>query len=270
MGAKWRSSKMVSVNGAAFKRARLAFRNQDESQLRGEYGYGSQEWLAAEAGVSPRTVNELETGRATLKTVDAVSKVLTIKGRGYILGYGEDSTTFRATGVVDFRPIINGRVSGNETAYLDESFLVALLPIVITVDDDFIDTALLRHMRMHLSVGNMNINFSWIYNVLINSRSSTWLGDEEDVSEVVIHTGESYQKSVMFKQDSSDPHSWREFVDFIKETDEKRILLTLTLEFEHFEKKDHIMVSIEEMKSLFELAYPKGYPYWIEPNALMI
>lgn len=270
MSAKWRSSKMVSVNGTSFKRARLAFKNQDESLQRGEYGYGSQEWLAAQARVSPRTVNELETGKATLKTVDAVSKILNIQGREYILGYGEEFTTFRATGVIDFRSTINGRLPECEEAYLDEAFLVTILPMVITVEDDFIDTALLKHMQMHLSVGDLNIKFSWIYNVHLNSRAQTWLGDEEDVREVDIHTGESYQESVMFKQDSFDIVSWGEFIAFIKETNEKRILLSTTLEFEHFKKKENVVISVEEVKALFERGYPQGYPYWIEPNALMV
>ena len=115
---KWRSSKKVTVDGIAFKRERLAFKSHDEV-LQGEYGHGSQEWLAEKAKISPRTVNALETGQATLKTVDAVSRVLDIKGRKYIQGYGEDFTSLRASGVVDFRSSISGRVPGNETAYLD-------------------------------------------------------------------------------------------------------------------------------------------------------
>lgn len=270
MKNNWTSAKKVIVNGLAFKRARLMLKNQDEVLTRGEYGEGSQEWLAEQARVSPRTVNELETGRATLKTVDAVSRVLSIKGRELIQGYGSDFTTFRATGAIDFRPTISGRIAGNEEKYLKSAFLVTIDPIVVTVDDDFIDTAKLQRMDLRLSVGSMKINFGWIYNVTLTSRAMTWLGDEEDVSEVNIFTREPYQQSVMFRQTSLEPVLWEQFINHLNSTSDSRVLLTLRLVFEHFEKTDHIMVAIEELRTLFEMAHPKGFPYWVQPNALMI
>ena len=270
MNKKWRSSQKVSVDGSAFSRARLAFKNQSGELKRGEYGYGSQEWLAEQAKVSPRTINTLETGQATLKTVDSVSKVLNVKGREFIQGYGADFTNFRATDVIDFRPIISGRLPGNEKAYLDAPFLLTLSPLVINVDDDFIDTSILKRMHLVLSVGDMKLDFKWLYNVSLTSRASTWLGDEEDVSEVVIHTGEAAQKSVMFRQDSSAPVSWKQFIDYIAATEDARILLTLTLVFEYFEKQGHIMVSVGELKGLFKSSYPPGQPFWIQPNAIMV
>lgn len=270
MSKRWKSSKMMSVNGVAFKRARLTFKNEGEDPKKGEYGHGSQEWLAEKARISPRTVNELEAGRATLKTVDAISNALSIKGRKYIKGYGEDSTTFRVTGVVDFRPIISGRLPGNEEIYRDTPFLVTLIPIVINVDDDFIDTAILQRMRLRLSVGDISIEFKWLYNVALTSRSSTWLGDEEEVNEVVIHSHEPYRESVMFRQDSTCPITWKQFTDHIMGTNDGRILLTLTLGFELFEKQDHIMVSVQELKNLLVASYPSGCPYWVQPNALMV
>ena len=266
----------MSVDGTSFKHARLASKNKDEIKKdeikRGEYGYGSQEWLAEQAKVSPRTVNELETGRATLKTIDAVSKVLAIKGRKYIKGYGEDFTTFRTTGVVDFRPGINGRQPGNETAYLNRPFLVTLDPVVIKVNDSFIDTATLLNMTLRLSVGDIEIDLSWLYNVSLTSCSGTWLGDEQDVSEIAISTNQPYQTSVMFNQDSLNSVSWKQFIDYIKITNDGRILLTLTLSFEHFKKQGHIIVSVEEMKALFKLSsnFPQNCPYWIQPKAIMV
>jgi len=266
---KWRSSKKVTVDGTAFKRARLKAKSQNNA-LQGEYGDGSQEWLAEHARVSPRTVNSLETGEATLKTVDAVSKVLGIKGRELITGYGEDFTTVRASNVIDFRSSISGREPGNEKAYLDEAFLVTLLPVVVLVDDDFIDAALLKKMLLKLSVGNLEIDFEWIYKVTLNARAQTWLGDEEDVSEVLIRTREPYQESIMFRQTSLRPMSWKGFIEHLNETDDGRVLLTTILKFEHFEKQEHIIISMEEIKALLEHSYPPGYPYWIEPKALMI
>lgn len=260
----------MSVQGAAFKRARLACKSQETTTKRGEYGHGSQEWLAEQARLSPRTVNELESGRATLKTVDAVSQVLSIKGRKYIQGYGEDFTLFRTPGVVDLRSGINGRVTGNETAYLKEPFLLTLDPIVITVDDDFIDSATLQRMMLQLSVGDLVIDFEWLYNVKLTDRSTTWLGDEEDVSEVAICTHTPYQTSVMFKQTDFDPMSWEQFIHYIQTTDDGRILLSLTLDFIHFKKQDHIIVSVEELRRLCEVSFPQDYPYWVQPKALMI
>lgn len=270
MSNKWRSSKKVSVSGSAFKRARLATRNEDEDLKRGEYGHGSQEWLAEQARVSTRTVNELEAGRATVKTVDAVSNVLAINGREYIQGYGEDFTTCRATGVVDFRPRISGRVPGNETAYLQAAFFVTLDPLVIIVDDDFTDTAKMQRMELNLTVGDMSIDFSWLYSVNLTNRATTWLGDEEDVREVDIITHEPHQKSYMFRQDSHKQISWEQFINHLEATDDHRILLTVKIVFEHFERQDHILVAVEEMKSLFEVSYPKKYPYWVQPKALMV
>ena len=104
----------------------------------------------------------------------------------------------------------------------------------------------------------------------LNSRAQTWLGDEEDVETVFIRTREPYQESVMFRQDSFATVSWKTFIDHVKMTEESRILLTVTLYFKHFQKQDHVLVSVEEMKGLFDWAYPKGEPYWIEPKALMI
>ncbi len=269
MSGTWRNLKQVKVDGTAFKRERLRFKNQDNTVNRGEYGYGSQEWLAEQARISPRAISSLERGKASVKTVDAVSKVLGIQGREYIWGYGADFTTFRTAGVIDFRSSINGRLPENETTYQDAPFLLTLLPIAITVDDDFISTATLQKLRLKLSVRGMEIDFIWIYNVLLTSRSNTWLGDEKDVSEVVIPVRETYQSSVMFRQDSLNSISWRQFINHIGETDDARILLTLTLEFERFEKEGYILISTEEIKGLFKWAYPHGYPYWIEPNALM-
>lgn len=270
MSKQWRSSKMLSVDGAAFNRARLACRSHVEKLLRGEYGYGSQEWLAEKARLSPRTVNELETGRATLKTVDAVSAVLGVKGREYILGYGEEFTTLRTPGVVDFRPSINGRESENKDHYLDDNFLITLDPLVIKVDDDFIDNVTLQQIKLKLSVGELNLDLSWIYKVNLTSRANTWLGDEEDAHEITIHTRQPYQASIMFRQDFFNAVSWRYFIDYVKNTDDTRILLMPTLIFEHFEKTDNIIVSVEEFRNLLNLSFPRGLPYWVQPNALMI
>ena len=110
----------------------------------------------------------------------------------------------------------------------------------------------------------------WIYKVILNGRAQTWLGDEEDVSDVLIRTREPYQESIMFRQTSLSPMSWKGFIDHLKETEDGRILLTVNLEFEHFNKQEHIIVSVEEIKVLFENSYPEGYPYWVEPKALMI
>ncbi|MCK5902586.1 MAG: hypothetical protein KAG28_05500 [Cocleimonas sp.] len=271
MRNKWRSSKMMSVHGEAFKRARLACKSRELSDMkRGEYGQGSQDWLAQQTRLSPRTVNELESGRATLKTVDAVSLILNIKGREYIQGYGEDFTTCRASGVVDFRAGLNGRIAGNETAYLTEPFLLTLDPLIIKVDDDFIDTVALQGILLTLSVGEMVLDFEWLYNVCLTDRSSTWLGDEEDISEVTIATRQPYQTAIMFKQDPFNSMSWEEFIVYIKKVDDARILLTLNLAFSYFKKQTHIIVSVEELRRLFELSFPQGFPYWVQPKALMV
>jgi len=270
MSKNWRSLKKTLVDGDAFRRARLAVEKRNENVKRGEYGHGSQDWLAEQADVSSRTINALEKGRATLRTVDAVSEVLSIKGRQYIQGYGEEFTTIRAPGVIDFRSSINGRMPENKTAYLDAPFMVTVDPVVITIDDDFIESASLQNMELTLSVDDMAIDFSWLYSVRLTSRSSTWLGDEEDVGEIEIITHEPYQQSYMFKQKYYNRVSWRQFIDHIGETVAKQVSIKLRLKFEHFIKEDSIIVSIEEIRFLFSTGYPKNHPYWVQPNALMV
>ena len=267
---KWHGTKKVIVDGAAFKQARLTHKNTNEELMLGEYGEGTQEWLAEKAHVSPRTITDLETGSATLKTIDAVSNALGIKGRQYILGYGKDFTTVQVTNVVDFRPIISGRASGNETAYLDSPFLVTLVPISVSFEDDFADTETIQQMRFKLTVGKLDIDFIWLYEVSLTSRASTWLGDEEEIKDATIYAGETFNKSIMFRQESIDTVSWKSFIDHITNTEDKRILITLTLVFEHFEKQEHIMISVEELRNMCNHSYPPNYPYWIQPNALMI
>lgn len=270
MSKKWRSSQKVSVDGNSFKRARLAFKNTDEDLTRGTYGSGSQEWLAEEAKVSPRTVFELEAGNATVKTVDAVSNVLKIMGRKFILGYGADFTKFHVASAVDFRPLISGRLPGNENAYLDEDFLITLIPLIVTLDDDFIDSSEIKNMQIVLQVGDMEIPFTWLYKVGLNSRATTWLGDEEEIGRAIVEKNNPYRESIMFKQSLIQTVSWHKFINQINETNDNRILLKLKITFDNFELQDHIMISVEELKGLFGVSYPLGYPYWVQPKALMI
>lgn len=268
MSNKWNRTKKVPVDGIAFKHARQKHKNTSEELMLGEYGAGTQEWLSKIARVSPRTITELETGHATLKTIDAISNALKIKGRTYILGYGEDFTAVQVTNVIDFRPIISGRETGNETAYLESPFLVTLVPISINLEDDFTDTASIKKMRLKLTVGTMDIDFVWLYQVSLTSRASTWLGNEEEIKDATIHTGEKFSKSIMFRQEK--PHSWKSFIDHIENTDDKRILIKLTVVFEYFQKQENIMISVRELRSMFKDSYPQNYPYWIQPDALMI
>lgn len=295
MRSTWNSRTKVTVAGDAFKTARIMIKSSDEAvrdkenQKRDLHGYGSQGWLAKKVqeeiktNVSPRTISSLEGGKASLRVIDAVSKILGIQGRQYILGYGEQATKVSITHFVDFRPTINGRIDGNEEAYAQMPFLVTLDPINIKIEDEFIEKTTLKGMKLRLSVGetyasegkDMIIDFVWLNNVNLTETAKTWLGDPEEVNEVTIKQGELYKQSVMFRQDSIPPVSWQTFCKYISEMGAKkdmeypRILLTLTLNFEYFEKQISVLVSLPEIKSLVENFYPEGCPYWIQPKALM-
>lgn len=289
MSGTWNSRKRVTVDGEAFKAARIMFKGDDEATREAEYqrrelhGYGSQGWLAEKAGVSLRAISSLEGGKASVAIVDAVSEALGIAGRKYIFGYGEQATRVSASRSIDFRPTINGRMEGNEEAYLNAPLLVTLAPINILIEDKFIDTAILKSMHLKLSIGeayrdvgkDMTIDFVWCYHVSLTPAANTFLGDPEEVSEVMIHTNEYFKKSVMFRQEAIPPITWKRFCDYILDVgsdesmENSRVLLTLTLTFEGFEKQVPILASIPEVKSLIENYYPPGCPYWIQPKALM-
>lgn len=289
MKSTWNSRTRVAVDGEAFRSARIMFKSTDKyleekkDHKRGDFPIGSQEWLGVKAGVSPRVVTSLENGKASINVVDAVSHALGItNGRQYILGYGEQATKVSAKHLVDFRPTINGHLEGNEEAYTKVPFLITIDPINIQLKDQFIDEAVLNSMQLRLSVGeayadmgkDLSIDFIWLNNVTLTEAAKTWLGDPEEVSEVTIKTGQPYKKSVMFRQDSSPPVTWESFCKYIREMGAKedmeypRILLSLTLKFEYFEKQIPVLISIAETKSLMENYYPEGCPYWIQPKAL--
>lgn len=289
MKTTWNSRKRVVVDGEAFKAARIMFKSDDEDtrdveyQRRELHGYGSQGWLAEKAGLSLRIISSLEGGKASVAVVDAVSNILGIPGRQYILGYGEQATKVIASHSIDLRPAISGRTEGNEETYLNTPLLVTLVPVNILIEDAFIEEAVLKSMHIRLSVGeaysdigkSMIMDFVWIYYVNLTSSAKTFLGDPEVVGEVRIKTNEIYKKSIMFSQESISPTTWKKFCEYIIEfgsdesLDHSRLLLTLTLKFENFEKQVPILVSIQEIKSLIENYYPKGCPYWIQPKALM-
>lgn len=289
MSSTWSSRKRVVVDGKAFKAARIMFKSDDEVVRDAEYkrkelyGYGSQGWLAEKAGVSTRAISSLESGKASVAIVDKVSEALGISGRQYILGYGEQAIGVSASHSVDFRPAISGFFKGHEETYSNMPFLVTLAPVNIVIKDNFIDTTTLKSMHLRLSVGeaysdigkDMAIDFTWVYHVNLTTSAKTFLGDPEEVSEVSIRTNEIYNKSVMFRQDSVPPITWKKFCDYIVEigSDESmgysRVLLTLTLKFDYFEKQVPILVSVSEIKSLIENYYPIGCPYWLQPKALM-
>lgn len=285
----WNSRKRVVVDGEAFKAARVMFKSDDiairdaEYQRKELHGYGSQGWLAEKAGLSLRAISSLEGGKASVAVVDAVSNILKISGRQYILGYGEQATKVSASHSIDLRSTINGRVEGNEETYLNRPFVITLAPVNILIEDAFIEEAVLKSMHIRLSVGeaysdigkSMIIDLAWVYYVNLTSSAKTFLGDPEVVGDVRIKTNEIYTKSIMFRQESIPPTTWKKFCEYIIEfgsdesLDHSRLLLTLTLNFENFEKQVPILVSIPELKSLIENYYPKGCPYWIQPKALM-
>ena len=259
--------KSLTVYGKAFIRAREACANKKNAKLRAEYGEGTQEWLAEETMISVKTIRALEAGnKATLRTIDKVSKAINIKGREFIIGYGCDLTACRAFGVVDFRPIEDGRSSRD---YYKRPFVITIDPILIDYIDDFTDSATLDAIKVVLSVDELDVSFEWLYLVELTDSSVGWLGYQSAVLPTKIWSGDSYNKSVMFKQEETSPVSWESFVDLVRESKAKQLKLTIQLKFEYFEKSINASVSISEMKNLFCRAQEKynltePYPYFMQ------
>lgn len=259
--------KSLTVSGKAFIRAREAFTNTNDPKLKGEYGDGTQEWLAEETSISVKTIRALETGnRATLRTIDKVSEKLGIKGREFIIGYGCDLTMCRPFGVVDFRSIEDGRSSLN---YYKRPFVITIDSLLIDYIDDFTDNATLEVISMALSVDTLEVSFEWLYLVELTDSSVGWLGYQSAVLPTKIGCKTPYNKSVMLKQDESNPVSWESFIDLIRVSKSDQLKLTIKLKFEYFEKSINVGVSIRKLQELlvraqekYDLAKP--YPYFMQ------
>lgn len=259
--------KSLTVHGKAFTRAREAFANTKEAKLRAEFGDGTQEWLADITMISVKTIRALETGnKATLRTIDKISDALNIKGREFIIGYGSDLTNCRAFGVVDFRPIEDGRSSDS---YYKRPFVITIDPILIDYIDDFTDSATLNAIQLALSVDDLKIQFEWLYLVELTASSVGWLGYQSAVLPTTILTKEAYNRSVMFKQEETNPTHWESFIDLIQKSPSDSINIAVTLKFEYFEKSIDLSVSINEMRNLVCRAQEKykltePYPYFMQ------
>lgn len=99
----------MKVNGSEFKRVREFFKyNKSKSKRRNrDYGHkpGTQAWLSDLAGIDVKTIQNLESGAASLETIEAVSEALSINGYQYIYGYGESHVRCGANKSIDFRPL---------------------------------------------------------------------------------------------------------------------------------------------------------------------
>jgi hypothetical protein len=259
--------KSLTVYGKAFIRAREAFANKKDARLKGDYGDGTQEWLAHETGISIKTIRALETNnKATLRTIDKISEKINFEGREYIIGYGSEWTSCRAFGVVDFRSIEDGRDTDD---YYKRPFVITIDPILVEYIDDFTSSASLDAMKLVLSIDDFQINFEWLYFVELTGSSGGWLGYQSAVLPIRIRSGISYNKSVMFKQDIISPMNWASFIDLIRESSSEQLKLTINLKFEYFEKSIDIFISANEMKELFCRAQEKynltvPYPYFMQ------
>lgn len=283
----------MKVNGNAFKKAREQLRKKhaDEPVLRGEPAVGTQEWLASVAtytitdvtgekkSIHPtvKTIQNLENkGVASLPVILALSIPLRINGYELIQDYGKDSVVCQTPGVVDFRPLTDLRA--DPLNYYKSSFLVTVDPIVIKFENEDIDRITLTRMELMLRIGELRLKFKWLYDVSL-IPSKPWLGVNHEVGEVELSSPCKYRSSIMFKQDGSSM-LWIDFIEIIRKTDEKQINLDVKLFFEHFHKEVNIIVSVVEIRHIFDMAkvkyseyYEKYNLYWprfLQPNALTL
>lgn len=255
---------LLDVEGQAFTRAREAHANIDEN-LRGDVS-GTQEWLADKASVSLRTIQKLEEGKASLKTIDSVSTALEINGRAYIIGYGSRYTQCQSPGVIDFRSIVYGE---EDAAYLDRPFAITIDPIIINYDDDFTDSVMLNAIYAKLSIDDLEIKFKWLYLVELTAASQGWLGYKSSVFPTQILKKQPYAKSVMLKQQEDEPVSWGEILNRFTSSEAESLTLEIMLKFEYFDKFAELSIPISKLshdcfraQTKYNLAGP--YPYFMQ------
>lgn len=259
--------KSLDVHGKAFVRAREVCANIEETKLCKQFGKGTQEWLADITYISVKTIRALETGnKASLRTIDIISDALKIKGREFIVGYGEHLTTCRAFGVIDFRSVVDGKADPN---YPNTPFVITIDPLWIEYFDDFTDSATLDSVSMELTIDDLVINFQWLYLVELTASAEGWLGYQSGVFPTKVLKEDAYNKSVMFNQNEDNPISWGYFIDFIRASKASFVTFKVKLKFEFFEKTLEFAISTDQMRNLFDRAQLKydlarPYPYWMQ------
>lgn len=274
----------MEVDGTAFKKAREQIRKEhiNDDVPYGKPAIGTQLWLADEAGVTPRTIQNLENkGVASLGVIDAVSIPLRIQGKEFIKNYGKDSVNCEAQGVIDYRPNVDMLFYPDK--YHSRQFLITIDPLKISFANEDLSQVNLKKIEAKLFLDDLVVDFYWVYNVqLIPGEDREWLGVESEVSGITLKSLENYKSSIMFKQDGYNCKiiRWSEFVDRIRSSSSNQIKVQVILNFEHFKKDFFILSSIKEIIYYMDMAKIKyseffenknyTYPRFFQPKALVL
>lgn len=272
----------MRVDGNAFRRAREEIRKNTvrTKGKRGEPARGTQEWLANIALVrqengeliplSVRTIQYLEKGMASIQTVDAVSPHLGLNGRSLILDYGLDALTLEVPAVVDLRP--ETCPHDYPTTFHHSAFLLSIDPLIIRFSAEDMDSVRLEKMTARVQIGEVSVDFSWLYRVLLTPNGNGWLGIEEEVYPQEV-TSMPFKASVMFHQTHHAPLSWENFVNLVEQTDSKLVTIHLTLAFQYFTKDLVIALAVAQLRHYFTFSRNKrgaSWPFFSQPDALLL
>lgn len=273
----------MKVNGEAFKKAReeiLKDSGEYRQTLRGQPAKGTQEWLAliakiksyegGEKPLSVRTIQYLEKGDASIQTIDAVSPYLKINGRELIINYGVNQVNCKAIGAVDFRPICSPKEDLKH--FQNNPFVFTVDPLQISFSEGDLDTIYLKSITATLKIDELELDFSWLYEVVLNPTSRDWLGIQREVLPRQISSPENIVFPIMFSQLDAPYISWIELITYVDSMKSKLINIIVNFHFNNFEKKIKIGISSTEMGTFLELGRQSregSCPSFVQPSALM-
>lgn len=262
----------MKVNGAAFIAARKKIRAKCPG--RGEAGrpaLGTQEWLAEQANVSLRAVQYLEKGEASLKTIKAVSNFLGMQGwEHYIHNYGSEYVTCSAPKVIDFRPELYP--PHNQNQFANSTLQMTIDPLSILIEEGMFDRLLLKDVKAVLTGLPVDIEFTWLAEVLLTPAGKGWLGWVREMREFYISADNvKIELPIMFRQLNPHQVTWGEFIGMIEASNVNQIYADISLFFPAFVKKIRVYLSIELMKHLFKegrIKYKSHLPYRFHINTI--
>lgn len=253
----------MKVDASVFIAARKKIRARYPG--RGDPGYpaiGTQEWVADEARLSLRAVQYLEKGEASLKTIKAVSKLLSIpKWEEHICDYGCEYVTCTAKKLIDFRP--ERYPPHHPDSFFKSTLLMSLDPLSIRVDAGKFDAILLKEVTATLSGLAMNVDFTWMAEVLLTPAGKGWLGWVREMEEFYLPANnEPLHIPVMFRQLNTPQVTWDAFVSMVEATSNSQLDVEVCLHFSTFQKRIKIYLSTDLLQRLFAEGRTKHQSVW--------
>lgn len=263
----------MKVDGDFFRESRekIKIKNVGEDRIRikdsnGEISntrIGTQSWLANIAGVSVKSVKNLERGEASLVTLERVSKELDIENyEAYIPDYYKDDVVILADSHIDFRPEV---APGQDLQFINSVMVMTLDPLTITVNSEEKEPFLLTKVKARLTGLGEEIIFTWLAEVSLTNGAQGWLGLVAHLNELRLETNnETRYIPVMFKQEYPSRILWHDFVEKIEKSEKGQFNVELEFEFAQFTKMIDIRVPIQTLQDMFKdsrIKYESDWPY---------